>query len=184
MESVVSQDDLHQQGGEQLRERGAAGEGRQQSQIVEVLFYEKIPLAERFKTFGLLPTFLMWLAKPGRAERHCCLRVGDVQYHCVVTKGCFIINHKIAEKIMPCKWRVEVVPRHLGTWHVGQKFEMFRSVLWRWHLLPLQDSAMNCLTATCGMLGFPNLARTTHGLHLALTKDESPWCQSKPSCHS
>ncbi len=183
MEGVVSKNVIRQQDRQQLQERREPGEGCRQGQIVEVLFYPKLPSAETFATFGFWPTLVVTLGSLGTMERHCCLRVGGLQYHCVPVKGCFVISNSIAERIMPCRWRVEVVPRHLATWYTGQKFELFRSLLWRWHLLPLQDSAMNCLTATCGMLGFPNLARTTHGLRLALTKD-SPWCPSKPSCPS
>lgn len=184
MESVVVKDDFHQQGRSQLQERGEAGGSGGQGQIVEVLFYGSVPTLDAFRTFGFYPTLIVSLGFNGNMERHCCVRIGEVQYHCVPVKGCFIISHKIAEQVMPCKWRVEVVPRQIATWHVGQKFELFRSLLWRWHLLPLQDSAMNCITATCGMLGFPNLARTTRGLRRVLTDENSPWRQSKPSCRS
>ena len=134
-----------------------------------MLFYGPLAAKKFARTMGWYATTIAYLALLGPYENHCCLRVGDIQYHCAPHKGCVIANHRLAEKVMPATRSVVVSgPLHLTAWEVGRPFEAFRSLLWRWGLLPLDDSAMNCVTATCSLLGRPTLARTPRGLYKKL----------------
>jgi len=165
VEDVVLEEGLHQQDREQLSQRGEEIKGP-----LEVLFYGPLAAARIYRTFGWYVSTLAFLAILGPNENHCCLRLGDIQYHCAPKRGCFIINHRLAQRVMPATRMVSVEPPvHVTWWEDGRKFDGFRTLLWRWGLLRLDDSAMNCVTATCGLLGLPNLARTPRGLYKALT---------------
>jgi hypothetical protein len=155
MEEVVSRGQVRGDGEDQAESRGP----------VEVLFYGPYAMDRAYRTAT------WWIYAIGkmtlmRRFTHCCLRVGPRQYHCT-PGGSSVCWHRAAERVMPCYAKITIKerPSYLLWPRTPPKFDLFRSLLWRWHLLPLQDSATNCVTMTCRLLGLPNIARTPSTLY-------------------
>ncbi len=137
-------------------------EGRR---IAEVLFYKPLAATRSNRSFGYWVTVIGAFTMMRRFQ-HVCLRVGRYQYHCSPHRNVYSVLHVAAEQVMPHTAKI-LWPHRLvaDAWDDTLKFQMIRSLLWRWHLLPIQDSAMNCVTMTCRLIGLPNIARTPSHLY-------------------
>ncbi len=132
-----------------------------------MLFYNPFAMVRAYRTATWWATTIGKLTQM-RRYTHCCVRIGVYQYHCIPDHGAVVTLNRMTERIMPHAAKIIWDGNHntmRDRFDGDAKFQLTRSLLWRWHLLPLGDSAMNCVTMTCRMLGLPNIARTPSQLY-------------------
>lgn len=137
----------------------------------EVLFFGPFAVVKAYRTpRWWATTFVKLTMMRGyvRGYSHCCVRIGVYQFHCIPKHGAVVTLNSMTERVMPHSAKInwDGNPDEMRERFDGDaKFQFARSFLWQWNLLPLKDSAMNCVTMTCRMLGLPNIARTPSQLY-------------------